>query len=542
MNWQALRKQLLPHIIIILIFIVASFIFLSPILKGKVLPQNDVRQWAGSYQETKEFLERTGERSLWTNSMFGGMPTYQIAPHSPNALWGTIHLYGVLVGGYIFPRPIEAIFMYCLGFYLLLLAFRVNPWLAMVGALTYAFSAFNIIIIEAGHMLQAYALGTGPLVLAAAVYTLRWKKFISGGALFAVTLALHVRTNHPQMSYYIGLVVFIYLISEFIYHVRNKQLKPFLKASVVFLIGTALAIGATATYLMTTAEYSQDTTRGKSDLTQKAGEKATGLEKDYAFGWSYGVSETFNLLIPDFKGGASGAIGNDNPDALKSLDPQLTQVVGQFDQYWGDMPFVSGPTYLGAIVCFLFILGLLVLKGHDRWWMLGVAVISVMLAWGRNFPELNYAVFDYVPMYNKFRSVNFTLVMAAIVFPLMALMVLNRLTTDIKWNKEIQKKLIIAFALTGGFSLLFWLVPSLAGDFLKPNDADANMMRQNQFPEGQISMVLDGLAEARANILRSDALRSFMFITVSAALIFLFLTNRIKKEIMLAAVAVLMVA
>lgn len=541
MNWNELGKKLLPHVIIVFIFIAASFIFLSPMLKGKVLPQNDVKQWAGSYQETKEFLDRTGERTLWTNSMFGGMPTYQIAPYSPNSLIGTVYLYNALIGGMIFPRPMDAILMYCIGFYLLLLAFRVNPWLAMAGALAYAFSAFNIIIIEAGHMLQAYALGTGPLVLAAAVYTLRWKKYVLGGAFFAVALALHVRTNHPQMSYYMAMVIVFYLIAEFVYHLKNKQLASFFKSSVAFAIGAILAVGTAATFLMTTAEYSQDTTRGKSDLTQKEGEKATGLEKDYAFGWSYGVGETFNLMIPDFKGGASGAIGNDNPDALKSLDGQVAQVVGQFDQYWGDMPFVSGPTYLGAIVCFLFILGLLVLKGNDRWWMLGVAILSILLSWGRNFPEFNYAFFDYVPLYNKFRSVNFTLVMAAIVFPLLALIVLNKLTKDITWNKDIQKKLIIAFALTGGFCLLFWLMPSLAGDFLKPNDADANMMRQSQFPEGQINMVLDGLAEARANILRSDAMRSFLFITVAGVLIFLFLTKRIKKEIMLAAVAVLMV-
>ncbi|RYD83466.1 MAG: hypothetical protein EOP53_00775 [Sphingobacteriales bacterium] len=542
MNWQKLRKQLLPHIIIILIFIAASFIFLSPMLKGKVLPQNDVRQWTGSYQETKTFLDKTGERSLWTNSMFGGMPTYQIAPYSPNSLYGTVYLYGALIGGFIFPRPMDALFMYCLGFYLLLLAFRVNPWLAMAGGLVYAFSSFNIQIVEAGHMLQAYALGTAPLVLAAAVYTLRSKKYILGGGLFALALALHVRTNHPQMSYYTALVLVIYLIYEFIYHARHKQILAFFKASAVFLIGAILAIGATATFLITTAEYSKETTRGKSDLTPKNGGQATGLERDYAFGWSYGVGETFNIMIPDFKGGASGQIKQDNPDATKKLDPQVREVVNQFDQYWGDMPFVSGPTYFGAVVCFLFILGLLLLKGNDRWWMLTVAILSMMLAWGRNFADFNDMIFNYFPLYNKFRSVNFTLVMAGMVFPLLAFVVLDRISRNYTWNKDIQKKLIIAFAATGGLCLIFWLVPSLAGDFLKPDNADANMLRQNQFPEPQINMVLDGVAEARTNILQSDAIRSFILIALSAGMIFLFLTNRIKKEIMLAAVAVLMVA
>ncbi len=541
MNWPALRKKLFPHVIIVLIFIAVSFFFLLPLLKGKVLPQNDVRQWAGSFQEIKEFQEKTGERTLWTNSMFGGMPTYQIAPHAPNSLVGTVYLYNILIGGMLFPRPVEAIFMYCLGFYLLLLAFRVNPWLALAGSLAYAFSSFNIIIIEAGHMLQAYALGTAPLVLAAMVYTLRWKKYILGGAFFAVALALHVRTNHPQMSYYMALVIVFYLIAEFIWHLRNKQLATYIKAGVVFTIGAILAIGTAATFLMTTAEYSQDTTRGKSDLTQKEGASSTGLDIDYAFGWSYGVGETFNLLIPNFKGGASGAIGNENPDAVKSLDPQLAQVVSQFDQYWGDMPFVSGPTYLGAIVCFLFVLGLLLLKGNDRWWMLGIAILSIILSWGRNFPEFNHIMFNHFPLYNKFRSVNFTLVMAALVFPLLALIVLNRISREQIWNKDIQKKLIIAFAATGGLSLLFWLMPSLAGDFLKPNDADANMMRQNQFPEAQIGFVLEGLAEARANILQSDALRSFILILLSAAALFLYLTKRIKREVMLGLVTVLMV-
>ena len=212
-DWAQFFRNMRPHLAAIGIFLVLSFVFLAPVFKGRVLPQNDVQQWAGSYQEVKEFGEKTGERTLWTNSMFGGMPTYQIAPASPNSLVGTIWVYNVLVSGWSLPKPINAIFLYCLTFYLLLLAFRVRPWLAITGALAYGFASFNIIIIEAGHMLQAYALGTAPAVLAAAVYTLRWRKYVLGGMLFAVALAINLRTSHIQMSYYLGFVVAIYLIA-----------------------------------------------------------------------------------------------------------------------------------------------------------------------------------------------------------------------------------------------------------------------------------------------------------------------------------------
>jgi hypothetical protein len=547
MNWREFGRKMLPHAVAVIVFALLSLFFMSPIWqKHKVLPQGDVKQWKGSYEETRQYQEATGKRTLWTNSMFGGMPTYQIAPYSPNSLIGLKYVYGWFVSGEtIFPVPINALFLYMISAYLMLLAFRVNPWIAMGGGIAYAFTSFNISIIEAGHMLQAYALGTAPLVIAALVYTIRWRRYILGGALFGAALAFHLRTNHPQMTYYTMLVVGIYLIAELVWHIQKGQIMNLLKAGAVLVIATVLAVGANYTFLATTNEYGKESTRGKSELTQKKASEASGLQEGYAFDWSYGVGETFTILIPNFRGGPSAAVGEDHKDALKAVDPQVRDIVSQMDAYWGDQPFTSGPVYFGAIMVFLFVMGLFFLKGTDRWWTLAVFILSIFLCWGKNFESFNGLMFDHFPLYNKFRSVTFTLVMASMVVPLLGTLYLDRILRHVVWDKEGGKKFYWALGITGGLCLIFVLMPSLAGDFLKPvpdgatESADYSILRQSNIPNESVNAIVQGLQDARQSILRADALRSLLFIILAAGLLFAYFRKFIKKEFVFIGVTLL---
>ncbi len=525
MNMASIGRKLLPHFIIVIIFLIVSAMYMSPVVEGKVMHQHDVNMFSGSYQEVKTFQDKTGERTLWTNSMFGGMPTYSIAPYSPNNMLGTSWIWNVFVSGNSLPKPMNVFFLYCLAFYLLMLSFRINPWLSMIGALAFAFSSFNTIILEAGHMLQAYALATGPLVLAATVFTIRFRKYFLGGALFALALALHLKANHPQMTYYFVLITALFVLAEFIYHVREKQLAPFIKSMIAIGFGAVIAFGTYVTFFLTTNEYSKVSTRGKTELTHKQpGDQevnSSGLNINYAFDYSYGVGETFTLMIPDFRGGNADAIGNTHKGVLKSADPELRQEVMQLDQYWGE-DSGSGPYYFGAIICFLFVLGMFLLKTHYKWWVLAVAALGIMLSWGKNFLDFNSFMFYHFPMYDKFRSVNFSMFMAAVVVPILAILVLNKILEGIEWNKKTTKNLYIAFGITGGLCVLFWLFPSLAGDFSKPNNGDSAIFQGQKVSQQVQDAITGALQDARTEILRGDAIRSFIFILLAALTIWLY--------------------
>lgn len=568
MDWKKLREKLTPHALILVIFVLLSVVMFWPILKGKTLPQNDVKQWKGSFEETRAYNDTAKTRTLWTNSMFGGQPTYQIAPYSPNSLFGLKVLYGILVSGYTLPMPLNAMLLYMIGFYLLLIAFRINPWLSMVGAIAYALGSFNIVILEAGHMLQAYALGTAPMVLAALIFTFRERKYFFGASLLGVALAIHLRTNHPQISYYTGMIVFIFLIVELINSIMKKEWIHFLKASLFLGVAAAFAVGTQATFMLTNAEYATDTIRGASELTSKSNEtKSTGLDKDYALSWSYGIGESMSLLIPNARGGASGAIGDKlkGPDDLSSIPAEMRQDVGGFDSYWGDQPFTSGPVYFGAIIIFLFALGLLFLETHDRWWIFAAAILSIMLAWGRNFLPLTDIFFNHVPLYNKFRSVSFLLVIAGMVMPLLAILTLDKLLKKpINWREtKSRNKFIVAFAATGGLCLILWVVPSFAGSFSKPQQemningvkrmvtGDEKMVRESLAQQGKseadieqmvqqgVKPVLNGVADARIILFKQDAIRSFLFILLAAVVLVFYFMKKIKPEFVIIGIGLL---
>ncbi|MDZ4839118.1 MAG: hypothetical protein SGJ04_03850 [Bacteroidota bacterium] len=539
---------MLPHFIAIMVLLIMTVVYLQPVLKGKMLPQNDVKQFNGSFEEIRKYYAETGDRSLWTNSMFGGMPTYQISPSSPNSMLGTISIYNVLVSGWSLPKPLNAMFLYGLSFYLMLLAFRVRAWLALVGAIAYSLASFNIIIIEAGHMLQAYALGTAPLVIAGAAYMIKWRRLWLGAGLFALALALNLRTSHIQMSYYVGIVLGLYVASEFLFGFLNGTKKyriHLLKCIPLLGIASLIAIGTTATLQWTTYEYGKESTRGKSELTTKSSNKTGGLDLDYAFEHSISQGEALSLMIPNVRGGASSRISDASPAALKKVNPNIQEQVANFDAYWGGQSFTGGPAYAGAIICMLFILGLFVTKGNHRLWMGIAALISVLLAMGKYAPGFNEFIFYNFPFYNKFRSVAFTLIMAELVLPLLAMITIEQIIRHAQaWDKKQLRNFFIGVGIPIVICLGIALTPSSFFSLQKPDEyTKFTEMARGQIPEDQVKQtfntIMPGVETARGALASADALRSLIFMLLVAGAIYLYHLKRIKHIPLIVIIGVL---
>jgi len=490
-----------------------SFAYFSPVLQGKLLDMPDITHHKGMSKEVTDFREATGEEALWTNAMFSGMPAYQISTKSNNNLIQYV-VKAIKLG---IPRPANLLFLYLLGFYLLLLSLKVDYRLSAVGAIAFAFSSYFFIIIMAGHMTKAHAIAYVPMVVAAVLYTYRGKMLL-GGVLTALAVALQLYANHLQITYYLVLVLILIGIVQFVKDLKVNNLPDFAKRSGVLVLAALLASGTAVTRLSTTMEYGKDSTRGKSELTNNLDNKTSGLDKDYATSWSYGVAETFTLLIPNFYGGASqGALTtkSETYQAIKRA-PNAKQLIKQLPLYWGTQPFTSGPTYAGAIVMFLFIFGLLFVKSEMRVWILLATIMSIMLAWGKNFMPLTDIFLDYFPGYNKFRAVSMILVIAEFTIPLLGFVALNKfLSTD---SDEKKKPLKLAFYIVGGLSLIFALIPSLFFDFVGGQDAS---LAKNGWP-------IDALQADRASLLSADAWRSFIFITLTFGLLWLTLRPDFK--------------
>lgn len=505
--------------------------FFNPVLKGYVLNQGDIRNWEGVAKETLDHREATGDNALWTNSLFGGMPTYLISIKYTGNLFNYLHK--VFAGG--IQAPMGYIFICMLGFYFLMLVLRINPWIGMIGAFAFAFSTYFIIIIEAGHNTKLQAIAYMAPLLGAIIMTFRGK-YLLGGALAGALVALEISCNHLQITYYLFMLIAVYGVFKLIEAVKEKQLPQFGKAIAVLGIAAVLGLGANVNRLWSLYEYSKYSTRGKSELKSNQEDKTSGLDKSYATAWSYGIGETWTLLIPNYKGGGSGAIMIDDEDALKDVDPQMKQLVGQLSPYFGDQPFTSGPVYVGAIICFLFILGLFVVEKNLRWVMLVGTILSVMLAWGKNFMGLTDFFLDYVPGYNKFRTVSMTLVIAELTMPVLAFVALDRIIRG--FSKEKMKYVYISFALTGGMSLVLWLM----GQSTYTGAADEALpgrLMQAGIPQNMIAGVMAQLEVAREAIFKADALRSFGLVLGAFVLVYLFVKNTIKKEILIAGIAVL---
>ncbi|HOU31144.1 MAG TPA: hypothetical protein PLG42_07770, partial [Bacteroidales bacterium] len=462
-------KATLPHAVAIILFAVVSLVYFYPVIEGKVLVTNDGTVAYNSASEIRNFREKYGQEPLWTNSMFGGMPAYLIS----------VKYYGNLMR-YVdqflkfMKLPVAPVFLTMTGFYILLLFFKVDYRLAIAGAIAYGFSSYFIIILGAGHNTKAFAIAYMAPVIGSVYYSYK-KDLIKGSLLLAFFLTLQILSNHPQILYYTLLCILVFIIAEFITAIRTKEVIPFLKKSLILIIPVLLSAGMNFASLYTTYEYGKYSIRGKSDLIIPGQREVKGLNKDYATQWSYGIDETLTMLIPNFKGGANRPFDTGSATAKALRLNNASQYAANFHRYWGSQPWTDGPVYVGAIVVFLFIMGLILIKGPIKWWLAIATLLSVMLSWGKNFMPLTDLFFYYFPGYNKFRAVTMILVIAEFCMPLLAILTLKEIFEKRISQKDFLKALKISLGITGGLTLLFLLFPGLAGSFLSPGERESQL-------------------------------------------------------------------
>ena len=529
------NKQFLGILFAIIAFALITLVYFTPILEGKRIKQHDIEMYKGMSQEINEFREETGEQSLWTNSMFGGMPAWNIGVQQNSNLM----TYVQKIIGLGFPSPIMSVFISMLGFFILLLVFDCKIWISFIGALAYGFTSYLFIVMGAGHNSKAVAMAYMAPVIAGIIMTYKGK-YLWGAVLTAISLALEIRAGHIQITYYLFMIVLIMVIAEFIEAIKTKQYLDFFKASGILATVAILAVLTSTTTLYANYEFGKETMRGKPVLTENVENQTRGLDRDYITQWSYGIGETWSLMIPNVKGGASAYIGNDNP-ALQNADPRFRSTIAQNNAYWGDQPGTSGPVYVGAIVCFLFVLGLFVVKGKIKWVLLAATILSILLSWGKNFMGFTDFFLDYFPLYNKFRAVSMTLVIAEVCMPILAFLAL----AEVMRNPEILKKnmyyLYVSFGLTAGLCLLFYIVPNVFFNFLSQGEA-AQFAQLTNGKDGAIyQMLVNDIENVRMAIFKKDAIRSFLFITVAAILLLLNIKGKLKDNTVFAILAVLVV-
>ena len=518
----------------VVLFALISFAYFVPAsLDGRILFQHDASAGRGMGHEQQTYFERTGERTRWTNSVFGGMPTYQTAPSykSTDALSKVMDAYHLWL-----PENVWYVFAYLLGFYILLRAFDFRQELAVLGSIIWAFSSYFFIIIAAGHIWKVMALAYLPPMIAGLVLAYRGK-YLWGFILTALFTAFEVKANHVQMTYYYLFVVLFMVIAYLVQAIKNKQLLHFGKAMAVCAAAACLGICMNLSNLYHTWEYSKESMRGKSELVKAntANQTNSGLERDYITQWSYGIGETWTLLIPNAKGGASVPLSQ-NETAMKKADPNFIQIYQQIGQYWGEQPGTSGPVYVGAFVLMLFILALFIVKGPMKWALLAATVLSILLSWGKNFMPLTNFFIDYMPMYAKFRTVASILVIAEFTIPLLAMLGLKKiLDTPSVLNKQI-KYVYISFGLTAGFCLLFALMPSVFfSNFVSAQELEA----MKSIPAEYQGQLLANLREMRQAIFTDDCWRSFFIIVIGTFLLLLYRANKLKKSAFVGLVIVL---
>lgn len=525
-------KSVTPHVVAVVLFLALTFAYFSPLLEGKKIQESDVMQYYGASKEATDYKEKTGETALWTNSMFGGMPTYLITNVAENNVF--IKIQKILTLGGI--KPACLVFLYLLGFYIALLAFRVNPWLSIAGAIAYAFSSYFFVILVPGHITKALALGYMPAIIGG-VYLAYKRKILLGGIVFGIFLALQLVASHLQITYYTFIIIFILGLFEFGKSIKEKMILPFLKANAVLVLAAVLAIGSNITTLWLTYEYGQYSMRGKSELTTDKENKTSGLDRNYATYWSYGQSETLTLLIPNAKGGASyGKLdtGSETYDYFNKMygSVQAKEIVKQMPLYWGDQPSTSGPVYAGAAVIFLFVFGMFLLKGYEKWWLLVTIVISILLAWGKNFMGLTNIFFDYVPGYDKFRTVTMILIIAEFSLPLLAILSLDHILKNEIDKKKLIKTLKWSLGIVGGLLLILVLMPGMFFDFVSPNDAQ---LTKNGWP-------MDAIQADRESLFRMDAIRSLVFVLLMAGVVYFSAIKKMKASIAIVITGVIFIA
>ena len=537
-------KKLLPDLIAILAFVLLSFAYFFPAdIENRILFQHDTAAGAGAGQEVKEYYEQTGERSRWTNSLFGGMPMYQIAPSydSTKSLQWVQKAYQLFLPDYVCLT-----FMLMLGFYILLRVFGIPVWLAGLGGIMWAFSSYFFILISAGHIWKFITLAYVPPTIAGIVLAYRGK-LLWGGILTALFVALQITSNHVQMSYYFFFVILFFVGAYFEKAWRTKTLPQFFKASAVLIVAALVGIAANVSNLYHTYAYSKETMRGKSELVQTgdaAKQTSSGLDRDYITQWSYGIDETLTLLVPNFKGGASAALSQ-SETAMSKANPMYSSLYGSLTQYFGTQPMTSGPVYVGAFVLFLFVLGCFIVKGPLKWALIGATFFSIVLSWGKNFMPLTDFFIDYVPLYNKFRAVSSILVIAEFTIPLLAIFALKRLLEEPEILKQEKKPLGISLLLTAGIALLLAIAPgSIGSGYVPAQEAQMlqNAVNQQMIPANELSDILANLGEMRAELVSSDALRSFIIIGIGCSLLWLYASGKLRSSLTIAGITILCLA
>ena len=530
-DWKQIWTKTWPHLVAIVTFVLLVMVYFAPqVFENKQLPQGDMISARGMGHDAREYHEQTGEWSHWSNSMFGGMPYNVTSGVDSKSIFRPI---STLMKVSFHGETTAVLWLLLIGFYIFMLAVGSGPWLGIVGAIAFAFGSYNLIIIGAGHVTKGWVLATVPAVIGGCMLCYQ-KKYIVGFIVTLLATGLNVYWNHQQISYYTLLMLIPLAIAYLVYAIREKKQKQFWTASAALVVAAIMAIAPAMDKLLPTWDYSKETMRGGAVLKGTEDSKAgkSGLNREYAFQWSYGKAETMTLLIPNFYGGSSNyALGEDS-ETYKTVkkyagSSQAKQIVKSLPTYWGDQPFTSGPVYAGAIICFLFVLGLLAVKGPERWWLLAAVIIGILLSWGRNLPSLNNWLFDHLPLYNKFRTPSMSLVMTTTAMAMLGMLALRTLL-----KKEVElKHIYIATGITGGLCLLIALFPGLAGGFTSKMDA--------QLPE----WLSECLIEDRRAMLTSDAWRSLCFILFAAAGAFAYLKmEKMRSGIVIALMGVLILA
>ena len=527
-------KKILPEVLVIVFFAVISFAYFFPAdIEGKILFRHDSSAGVGAGQEQSQYKERTGKMTRWTNSLFSGMPTYQMAPSykSSDTLGVAMKAYHLWL-----PENVWYVFVYLLGFYILMRAFDFRRWMAALGAIIWAFSSYFFIIIAAGHIWKVWALAYLPPMIAGVVLAYRGK-YLWGLLVTAVFAAFEVNANHVQMTYYFLFPIFFMILAYLVEAIREKKICHFLKATAICAVGALIGISLNISNLYHTWQYGQESMRGKSELVKKnsANQTNSGLDRDYITQWSYGIGETWTLLVPNTKGGATIPL-SESKTAMAKADPQFEQIYQQLGQYWGDQPMTAGPVYVGAFVLMLFILGLFIVKGPMKWALLAATILSILLSWGKNFMPLTDFFIDYVPMYSKFRTVASILVIAEFTIPLLAMLALKEIVDAKLPVYKTRKYLWISFALTGGVALLFALMPSVFfSSFVSAQEAQA----LQQLPQEYVGPIMKNLTEMRKAVFTADAWRSFFIICIGMLCLLLYQFKKLRKEYMIGAIIVL---
>ena len=587
-------KKLLPGGVAVILFYLLSLAYFSPVLEGKQLMQGDKRNWQGMAQEVQEHRAEFDEEPLWTGSMFSGMPAYQISVKWSSNL---LRFADDVFHGFL-PRPAGFLFLYLIGMFILLRCLRVDPWLSVVGALAYAFSSYFFVILEAGHNSKANAIGYMPAVLGG-FYLLYRGTMLLGGALFALFLGLEIMVNHVQVTYYLAILMGLFALAEVVRSVREKSMPDFLKRSGIAALAVVLAVACNVGLLWSTWEYGKYTTRGASELTigpdgsSASDIRTSGLDRDYVVQWSYGKQESFSLLVPNVKGGASASMITKQEDITAIGDPGFRNALvkeyqggGYVNAYWGDQSFTSGPVYIGALVVLLLLLALAQAEGKELWWMVAsVPLLAVMLAldsagaagglligyilaglffttdtlryalfsallltlslsWGSNYMPLTDFFLDHVPGYNKFRAVTIILVIVELTAPVLAILYLDRLLRDGAWDTVKQRRFLIPAGILVALLLVMTVMPGSLFDFISDGERTAFNARidSGEASEAEVVAFVDNIKEYRQGVLSADAFRSLVFVLLGGALVFLFGKGKVGRTVVIVGIGVLMLA